>query len=70
MARRQKPEPDLVQKAARALKNPKTASLKTIQRMAALSDDEQYDPEPHRLKSNSGKDAAVSRPAINIIGFL
>ncbi len=51
MARKQKPEPDLVEKAARALKNPKTASLKTIQRMAAvILDDQEYDPQPHRGK--------------------
>jgi hypothetical protein len=55
MARKQKPEPDLVEKAGRALKNPRTASLKTIQRMAAvLLDDEQYDPQRHRPKSKNG----------------
>jgi hypothetical protein len=55
MARKQKPEPDLVEKAAKALRNPKAASLKTIQRMAAvLLDDEQYDPEPHRLRAKRG----------------
>jgi beta-phosphoglucomutase-like phosphatase (HAD superfamily) len=54
MARKQKPEPDLVAKAAKALKNPKTASLKTVQRMAAVVlDDEQYDPQLHRPKSKS-----------------
>jgi beta-phosphoglucomutase-like phosphatase (HAD superfamily) len=51
MARIQKPEPDLVTKAAKALNDPKAASLKTIRRMAAVVlDDEQYDPKPHRPK--------------------
>lgn len=54
MARIQKPEPDLVRKAAQALKNPKTASLKTVQRLAALAlDDQEYDPKPHRPKPKS-----------------
>lgn len=51
MARYQKPEPDLVSKAGKAFKNPRTASLKTIQRLAALAlDDQKYDPEQHRPK--------------------
>jgi hypothetical protein len=55
MARKQRPEPDLVEKAARALRNPKTASLKTIRRMAGvLLDDQQYDPQPHRPRLKSG----------------
>lgn len=55
MARIQKPEPDLVGKAAKALKNPKTASLKTIRRMAAVvMDDQEYDPKPHGPKRSSG----------------
>ena len=49
MARHQKPEPDLVKKAARALTDPKQASLKTIKRMAAvILDDQEFDPQPHR----------------------
>jgi hypothetical protein len=49
MARAQKPQRDLVQKAAKALKNPKTASLRTVQRMAAIVlDDAEFDPEPHK----------------------
>jgi beta-phosphoglucomutase-like phosphatase (HAD superfamily) len=51
MARKQKPEPDLVRKAAQALKKPEHASLRTIKRMAAIIlDDKEYDPEPHRPK--------------------
>jgi hypothetical protein len=54
MARKQKPELDLVKKAARALSDPKTASLKTIRRMAAvILDDQEFDPQPHRPKPSS-----------------
>jgi hypothetical protein len=52
MARKQKPEPDLVEKAARALTDPKRASLKTIQRMAAvILDDQEFNPQLHRPKT-------------------
>jgi hypothetical protein len=55
MARKQKPEPDLVEKAARALSDPKKASLKTIRRMAAvILDDQEFDPQPHRPKPSRG----------------
>jgi len=55
LARTQKPEPDLVGKAAKALKNPKTASLRTIRQMAAVvMDDQEYDPQPHRPKPTRG----------------
>jgi hypothetical protein len=37
-----------VSKAAKALKNPKTASGSTIKRMATIVlDDQEYDPKPH-----------------------
>ena len=55
LARTQKPEPDMVGKAAKALKNPKTGSLRTIRRMAAVvMDDQEYDPQPHRPKPTKG----------------
>jgi hypothetical protein len=45
----EKPMPDLVKMAARALKKPETASKRTIQRMAArILDDQKNDPEPHK----------------------
>jgi hypothetical protein len=51
MTRKQKPPPDLVSKAAKALKNPDTASKLTIRRMAAIVlDDQEYDPQKHRPK--------------------
>jgi hypothetical protein len=55
MARKQKPEPDLVKKAARALSDPKRASLKTIRRLAAvILDDQEFNPQIHKPKSRNG----------------
>jgi hypothetical protein len=55
MARKHKPEPDLVDKAAEALKNPKAASPRTIQRMAAvLLDDQEFALQPHRPRPKPG----------------
>ena len=55
MARKHKPAPDLVEKAAKALKNPKTASLRTVRRMAAvLLDDQEFAPQPHPVRPKSG----------------
>ena len=49
MAEKQKPSPKIASDAARALKDPKTATPKVIQRFAArIMDDEKNDPKPHR----------------------
>jgi hypothetical protein len=54
MARKQKPPPDLVSKADRALKTG-IASKQTIKRLAAIVlDDQEYDPRPHRAKKATG----------------
>jgi hypothetical protein len=52
----QKPPPDLVSKAADAIKHPQDASLRTIKRMAAvILDDQKYDPKPHAPKASAKK---------------
>ena len=55
MARKQKPPPDLVTKAAKALKTG-IASKQTIKRLAAVVlDDQEYDPQPHRAAKPTSK---------------
>jgi hypothetical protein len=49
MPERQKPEYDVVQRAAQILKDPKTATQLDAQRMAArILDDEKNAPKPNR----------------------
>src|SRR6185312_4236002 len=45
----QKPQPDIIKGAARAMKHPETVTVREAQRMAArLMDDQKNDPEPHQ----------------------
>jgi len=51
MAEKQRPKPAIVQVAARALKNPETATKAEIKEMAArILADQKNDPEPHKKK--------------------
>ena len=48
MAEKQKPDPYIVKVAARVIKNPDTATLLEIRKMAArILDDQKNDPEPN-----------------------
>jgi|GEM_PF-3655526 len=56
--KRHKPPPDLVEKAADALRRPEDASKRTIKRMAAeVLDNQQYNPQ----KSNAPKPKPVRK---------
>lgn len=50
MVEKQKPQFDIVRRAAEILKDPSTATQLDAQRMAArILDDEKYDPAPNRI---------------------
>jgi hypothetical protein len=54
LAQGRKPPPDLVSKAAKALKHPEEASKRTIKRMAAeILDDQEWNPKPAFKKQSS-----------------
>jgi hypothetical protein len=49
MPEKQKPQPDIVKTAAKALKDPSAVTPEEIKRMAArILDDQKNDPEPHK----------------------
>ena len=51
MAEKQKPQADIVKKAAKFMKHPETATKTDIKRMAGrILDDQKNDPEPHKPK--------------------
>lgn len=57
--KRHKPPPDLVEKAADALRRPEKASMRTVKRMAAeVLDNQQYNPK----KSTAPKPNRSTRP--------
>lgn len=54
MTEKQKPTPKLAHDAARALKDPKTATPAIIQSLAArVLDSEKNDPQPHKPEKKS-----------------
>jgi hypothetical protein len=51
MAEKEKPQPDIVKKAAKFMKDPSSATPTDIKRMAArILDDQKNDPQPHKPK--------------------
>jgi hypothetical protein len=51
MAEKQKPQVDIVKRAAKLIKDPAAATKSDIKRMAArILDDQKNDPEPHKPK--------------------
>jgi hypothetical protein len=59
MAEKQKPNPKIVRKAARALKNPKSSAF-VKSASARILDDQKNDPDPHKPKPRGA--AAKSKP--------
>ena len=52
MPEKQRPQPEIVKTAAKALKDPSAVTPEEIKRMAArILDDQKNDPEPHKPAS-------------------